>query len=114
MADETSSPKRHSLLELAGIDTDEDKPRHRGRSSSIDLPEIDPAGFTIQRGPGPAAPSRQPAASARPAPAEMPAEMPEDFPAAAAPVVNADEDDFLKLIEEDVKKAASPRKDRRK
>jgi FHA domain len=76
-------PHRHSLLELAGIDTDEDKPKRRARSSE-----------------GNAAPKRS--AASEPA---FDDEIPEAFKAGPAPKVNNDDDDFLKLIEEDVKKA---------
>jgi hypothetical protein len=78
----------HSLLELAGIDTDEDKPRHRGKAAEV------------------------PTAIDRAAPAKSSFDaddIPEEFTAGSAPLANADDDDFLKLIEEDVKRAGDKR-----
>src|SRR4051812_3955969 len=77
-AEETPT-HRHSLLELAGIDTDEDKPR-RSR------------------------PSQAPAAVEKPvaAEADFGNDIPAEFQAGPAPLAAADDDDFLKLIEEDV------------
>jgi hypothetical protein len=82
-------PLRLSLMELAGLETNEDKPRHRGR-------------------PTPTAPA---AAIERPVAEKVPFSdaIPEEFQAGAAPLANADDDDFLKLIEEDVKKAVDKR-----
>jgi hypothetical protein len=93
MADDAAG-RRHSLLELAGIDTDEDRPRFR-RSG--------PAGT-------PAKPDEQAPAAAR---APFKEEIPDDFQAGSAPAVGGDDDDFLKLIEEDVKKAGDKREKRK-
>jgi predicted component of type VI protein secretion system len=71
--------KRHSLMELAGLDTDDNKPRHRSRPArapekieriSADEGEFDDA-------------------------------LPEHYQQAPAPIVESSDDDFLKLIEED-------------
>src|SRR4051795_300904 len=46
VSDETAEEgqvRRHSLLELAGIDTDEDKPRHRPRPSKAPTPSGRPS-----------------------------------------------------------------------
>jgi hypothetical protein len=80
-------PRRHSLLELAGIDTDEDKPRHRGRPAEVPT--------SMDR--------------AAPAKSAFTEDIPEEFQAGPAPKANADDDDFLKLIEEDVRKAVDKR-----
>lgn len=73
--------KRHSLMELAGLDTDDNKPRHRSRPTKppekIERLSVDEAEFEDT--------------------------LPEHFKKAPAPIVEAD-DDFLKLIEEDVEK----------
>jgi pSer/pThr/pTyr-binding forkhead associated (FHA) protein len=73
--------KRHSLMELAGLDTDEAKPRHRGRPTqapeTIERASVDEADFDDA--------------------------LPEDFKNISTPVVEND-DDFLKLIQEDVEK----------
>jgi hypothetical protein len=85
-------PRRHSLLELAGIQTDEDKPKPRSRPAEVPSP--------IER----------------PEPVKSPFNddaIPEEFQAGPAPLANADDDDFLKLIEEDVKKAADKREGRK-
>jgi hypothetical protein len=94
MADESLN-RRHSLLELAGIDSDDDKPR-RNRPA----PGAQP----------PSAPGERPAATAVPGLNEQ---IPDDFQAAPPPRAAADDDDFLKLIEEDVKKAGDQREKRR-
>lgn len=73
--------KRHSLMELAGLDTDEEKPRHR--SHPTQAPE------TIER------------LSADEA--DFDDALPDDFKNIPTPIVEND-DDFLKLIEEDVQK----------
>jgi hypothetical protein len=80
-------PRRHSLLELAGIDTDEGKPRPRGRPTEVPT-------------------SMDRAAPAKPAFTDA---IPEEFQAGPPPLAHADDDDFLKLIEEDVKKAVDKR-----
>jgi len=71
--------KRHSLLELAGLDTDETKSRHRARPSqapeTIERASVDEVDFDDA--------------------------LPEDFKSAPTPVVEND-DEFLKLIQEDV------------
>jgi hypothetical protein len=88
---EAAAPKRHSLMELAGMDTDEDKPRIRGRSSSSQ-PGHEAAPTA------PAAPSR---ARARAEDAFDPA-IPEDFQAAPAPPQKPlDDDDFLSIFVDD-------------
>jgi pSer/pThr/pTyr-binding forkhead associated (FHA) protein len=76
--------KRHSLIELAGLDTDDDKPQRVAR------PQTAPA--LIER------------LSAEQAEFDDP--VPEHFDAGPKPrpKKNDDEDDFLKLIEEEVKK----------
>jgi hypothetical protein len=81
--EEADEPRRHSLLELAGLETDDDKPRPRSR------------------------PATAPTSIERPA-ASKPVfndDIPEHFQAGPAPLANADDDDFLKFIEEDVKQA---------
>jgi hypothetical protein len=95
MADETAG-RRHSLMELAGIDSDEDKPR-RGRGTPAQTPS---------------APSDRPAAAAA-AGAGFNEEIPDEFKAGAAPRAATDDDDFLKLIEEDVKRAGDQREKKR-
>jgi hypothetical protein len=90
MADEAAG-RRHSLLELAGIDTDEDRSRHRRSAPPAAAPPK----------PG----ERAPAAAAQP----FNEEIPEDFQAGSASQAGADDDDFLRLIEEDVKKAGDKR-----
>jgi hypothetical protein len=94
MADETSG-RRHSLLELAGIDSDEDRPR-RSRQTPAQTPS---------------APSERPAAAA--AVPGFNEQIPDDFKAVTAPLASADDDDFLKLIEEDVKQAGDKREKKR-
>jgi hypothetical protein len=77
--------KRHSLMELAGLDTDENKPRHRSRPTKapekIERLSADEADFDDA--------------------------LPEHVKQAPVPIVEANEDDFLKLIEDDVDKAKS-------
>jgi len=77
-------PRRHTLMEMAGLDTDEDKPRHRrgeraheaiGQFAEVDDNEFE--GTQISASPD------------------------EDVP---LPMIEATDDDFLKLIEEDMKK----------
>jgi pSer/pThr/pTyr-binding forkhead associated (FHA) protein len=74
--------RRHSLMELAGLDTDEDKPKRRGR------------------------PAKAPAAIERLSAdeAEFDDALPEHVKEARAPKVETTDDDFLKLIEESVDK----------
>ena len=77
--------KRHSLMELAGLDTDEDKPNRAAR------PKTAPA--LIER------------LSAEQA--EFDDTVPDHFKAGPKPrpkKKDGDDDDFLKLIEEEVKK----------
>jgi pSer/pThr/pTyr-binding forkhead associated (FHA) protein len=70
--------KRHSLMELAGLDTDDTKPRHRTHApETIERPSVDEADFDDA--------------------------LPEDFKNISTPIVEND-DDFLKLIQEDVEK----------
>jgi len=81
--DGTDSRQRHSLMELAGIDTDDNKPRHRpGRPQhapeKIERLSADEADFDDV--------------------------LPEHVKNAPAPIIETNDDDFLKLIEEDVKK----------
>jgi hypothetical protein len=101
--------RRTSLLELAGIEDEDERPRHRRASavaSSASSSGMTPAPAT---GPGQSA-IRRPATSE---PDFKQEEIPADFQAGAAPLANADDDDFLKLIEEDVKKAGDKRENRR-
>ncbi len=95
MVDE-SQGRRHSLLELAGIDSDDDKPRRGGRPPRPTSPGH------RRREPGPAAAS-----------AGFNEEIPDEFQARPAAPAGADDDDFLKLIEEDVKKAGDQREKKR-
>lgn len=71
--------KRHSLMELAGLDTDDAKPRHHGRPTqapeTIERASVDEADFDDA--------------------------LPDDFKNVSTPVVEND-DEFLKLIQEDV------------
>lgn len=91
---EEAQTRRHSLMELAGIDTDQDKPRHRNRSSQHISTPVEP----------------QP----RPGEPVFETALPENFQDAPVPprrpVDSDDDDDFLKLIEEDVKKAKERKK----
>jgi hypothetical protein len=82
---EEGSLRRHSLLELAGIDTDDDRPRPRPRATPAASSPI--------------------AATPRDEDPGFSNDIPSEYQAGPAPLVNADDDDFLKLIEEDVKKA---------
>jgi len=88
---------RHSLLELAGIESDEEKPRPR-RSSTTSASSS--ASSPSKPGSSPA--ERPPLQST----SAFGDDIPEDFRAKPAPLANADDDDFLSLIEEDVKKAS--------
>jgi hypothetical protein len=98
MADEAQG-RRHSLLELAGIDNDDARPRSRGK------------------GPAPAqappTPGARPPASAEPV---FNDEIPDDFKSGSGGGGGGgvDDDDFLKLIEEDVKKAGDQREGRKR
>jgi|SRR5579883_1145293 len=74
--------KRHSLMELAGLDTDEDRPKKRTRATR--------------------APERIERISAEEG--EFDDALPEHVKKAPVPIVETNDDDFLKLIEEDVKK----------
>jgi hypothetical protein len=94
MVDETAG-RRHSLLELAGIDSDEDKPR-RNRPAPAAQP--------------PSSPSERPAAAVD---TGLNEQIPDDFKAGPVPLGGADDDDFLKLIEEDVKRAGDQREKKR-
>lgn len=99
-SEEADEPRRPSLLELAGIESDEDRPRHRDR------PEDKP-----RHRDRPTAPT----AGERPAARDSAFEdnIPQDFQAKPVPLADADDDDFLKFIEEDVKKSANKREDRK-
>ncbi|AGA30478.1 FHA domain-containing protein [Singulisphaera acidiphila] len=80
--DIAETKKRHSLMELAGLDTDDNKPKHRSRAThapeTIERPSVDEADFDDA--------------------------LPDDFKIAPAPIIEANDDDFLKLIQEDVEK----------
>jgi hypothetical protein len=133
---EEGQGRRQSILDLAGIETDE-RPRHRrgsAASSIVSSPE-----FALGSGTGPApgpgaGPAPGPGAGAAPAPPaaaaaakpnpapqrpaaprpkpEFGEEIPDDFKARPAKPID-DDDDFLKLIEEDVKKAGDKRENRK-
>jgi len=90
-------PRRHSLLELAGIESDEDRPRHRSRPTPTQAPAAS------------AKEKEQPVASK----AVFGDDIPQDFKAGPVPRANTDDDDFLKLIEEDVKKAGNKHEGRK-
>jgi len=87
LEDDPTEARRVSLLELAGIESPEDKPRHRPRST----------------------PASSPTQAERPLKSESDFgdDIPEDFKTKPVPLANADDDDFLKFIEEDVKKAGN-------
>lgn len=72
--------KRHSLMELAGLDTDNNKPRHRARPARapehIERLSADEADFDDA--------------------------LPEHVKSAPPPVIQTDDEDFFKLIQEDV------------
>ena len=77
--------KKHSLMELAGLDTDEDKPKRitRPKSAPISIERI-----SAEEG-------------------EFDDAVPEHFktaPPKPKPKKKDEEDDFLKLIEDEVKK----------
>jgi pSer/pThr/pTyr-binding forkhead associated (FHA) protein len=80
--DGIEAPKKHSLMELAGLDTDANKPRRQGR------------------------PQRAPALIERLSAEEAEFEdaLPEHAKKAPQPVVETNEDEFLKMIQEDVEK----------
>jgi hypothetical protein len=86
-------PKRHSLLELAGIE-DDAKPRPRRSAPRKVQQEHAPGDETTEFGD---------------ADEEFLDDVPAEFQAGPAPRAVADDDDFLKLIEEDVKKAGDKR-----
>ena len=71
------APKRHSLMELAGLEGDNDKRRAARAPERIARPSADEADFEDV--------------------------LPEHVKAAPAPIVDASDDEFMKLIEEDVK-----------
>jgi len=75
--------RRHSLMEMAGLDTDEDKPRHRRTERAPDLLRGLP-------------PEEEGFEGFDPIPEREPGENP--------PIIETTDDDFLKFIEEDVKK----------
>ncbi len=83
----SEAPKRHSLMELAGLDTDEDRKRHHRPTKAPEAIERLSADE-----------------------AEFEDELPEHVKADPAPVIETSDDDFLKLIEEDVdiKKPGKP------
>jgi len=89
---------RLSLLELAGIESD-DKPRPRSRPRPSSTPTPTPSPSRVRK----------------PTPDESGFDdaIPDEFQPAPPPLVNTDDDDFLKFIEEDVKKAGDKREDRR-
>jgi len=79
--DVAETRKRTSLLELAGLDTDDDRPKKRRPSKApeaIERPSTDEADFEDA--------------------------LPDHVKADPIPAVEASDDDFLKLIEEDVLK----------
>jgi pSer/pThr/pTyr-binding forkhead associated (FHA) protein len=80
--------KKTSLMELAGLDTDEDRPKRTRRPTKA--PEV------IER------------ISAEEG--EFEDELPQHVKAAPKPTVNTTDDDFLKFIEEDVKKPGEGKK----
>jgi len=100
---EEGQARRTSLLELAGIEDEDDRPR-RTRAATLSNSATTPA---------PPAPSQS--GIRRPASSEPSFEddIPDDFKAGPAPLANADDDDFLKLIEEDVKKAGDKRENKK-
>jgi hypothetical protein len=111
--------RRQSILELAGIESDE-RPRHR-RNPSVSPMTPGPqeaappgAGPIPVPGTGPAPASRPSPPPARPAGAkpEFGEDIPDDFKARSAKPID-DDDDFLKLIEEDVKRAGDKRENRK-
>lgn len=81
-ADLAEQRKRHSLMELAGLDTDDNKPRHKRRPTK--------------------APEKIERISAEEG--EFEDSLPEHFKQAPAPIAEADDDDFLKLIEDEDEK----------
>jgi len=83
--DITETRKRHSLMELAGLDTDEEKPKRR--SHPTEAPE------TIER--------------LSVDEAEFDDAIPDDFKHAPPPVLETDDDEFLKMIQDDVDDAKS-------
>jgi hypothetical protein len=102
--EEGGQARRTSLLELAGIEDEDDRPR-RTRPSALSN-----SNSAITPSPSASASPAQ-SSSRRPASSEPSFEddIPDDFQAGPAPLANADDDDFLKLIEEDVKKAGDKR-----
>lgn len=76
------SRKRTSLMELAGLDTDENKPRHRARPTK---PPEKIERISADEG-------------------EFEDALPEHVKQAPVPIVETNDDDFLKLIEDDVDK----------
>jgi len=97
---EEGQGRRHSILELAGIETDDDRPRHRKNPSAATALNPIP-------GAGPAPAPVQPKRPAAP-PSEFGDDIPDDFQAKPASA-GQDDDDFLKFIEEDVKRAGDKR-----
>jgi pSer/pThr/pTyr-binding forkhead associated (FHA) protein len=77
------APKRTSLMELAGLDTDDDRPSGRKSSRPTKAP-TDPV-------------ERRSADEA-----DFADTLPSDVKATPAPIIDASDDDFFKLIEEDV------------
>jgi pSer/pThr/pTyr-binding forkhead associated (FHA) protein len=79
--EEVDTRHKHSLMELAGLDTDDNKPRHRRPQKApekIERLSADEAEFEDA--------------------------LPEHVKEEATPVIETSDDDFLKFIEEDVKK----------
>ncbi|GAC1464172.1 MAG: hypothetical protein NVSMB9_02500 [Isosphaeraceae bacterium] len=72
--------KRTSLMELAGLDTDDNRPKRKRQTKAPEIIER----ISAEEG-------------------EFEDALPEHVKAAPKPVVEADDDEFLKLIEEDVK-----------
>jgi hypothetical protein len=71
------APKRHSLMELAGLEGDSQKRRPARATERVVRPSAEEADFGDV--------------------------LPDHIKAAPAPLVDASDDDFMKLIEEDVK-----------
>jgi hypothetical protein len=107
--------RRQSILELAGIESDEDRPR-RGRSAASSIVNsseaLGPGSSALQSpkaGPSPKGKTPEPEPAFKD-------EIPDDFPAGAGAKpggASAEDDDFLKLFEEDVKRAGDKRENRK-
>jgi hypothetical protein len=124
--------RRHSILELAGIEGDEERPRRRSSAassasmSSADAPAPAPAPAPPVPGKAPApGPGQPPARKGLTAQSDFGDEIPENFvpgsaakPAAGASAsagagASQEDDDFFKIFEEDVKRAGDQREKRK-